>query len=368
MKVQKSVSLYYCVITITFLLTVMLSGTSTVPHHHQSPAVVYAAGVCQAPFISISQPLNDLGLNEYVRPSTGPTGVIGGLYPNGANTPPPAHKAAGIAIGEQIVPLSSSGQPDTANGRIVMISVGMSNTNQEFDAFIIQAGTDSAINPHLVLVNGARGGMVSSKWIDPNAEAWNGLDNSLADAGVTPAQVQIAWVKLSQLGAGDFPEKAQSLQNDLEIIARILKTRYPNIKIAYHSSRTRAYDYLDGLSPEPTAFETGFAVKWLIEKQINGDLTLNYDPSQGAVLAPYLAWGPYLWIDGLNPRSDGLVWTQADVEGDCIHPSPSGEQKVANQLITFFKNDPTAAPWFLGDPSNPLPAHRIYLPMITKRR
>ena len=35
--------------------------------------------------------------------------------------------------------------------------------------------------------------------------------------------------------------------------------------------------YHQGLSPEPAAFENGLAVKWMIEKQISGDPSLNYD-------------------------------------------------------------------------------------------
>jgi hypothetical protein len=164
---------------------------------------------------------------------------------------------------------------------------------------------------------------------------------------------------------GEFPEHAQSLQSDLEEVARNLTANYPNIKLAYYSSRTRAYTYWDGLSPEPVAFETGFSVRWMIEKQINGDPTLNYDPDKGEVVAPYLAWGPYLWIDGLNPRSDGMVWTQQDLQEDCTHPSDSGVQKVADQLLAFFKTDTTAESWFTeGPPIPPMLTFREYLPFV----
>lgn len=321
---------------------------------------------CQGQFISVSKPLTDLGQEEYVRLDSGPTGFTGGLYPDGANVRPPAHNAAGLSIAGQITPLDASGKPDPVNGKIVLISIGMSNASMEFTNFRRLANADQAINPKLIIVNGAQGGQTSNKWIDPEAETWSNLLDRLEKARVTAEQVQVAWVKQAQKGAGDFPEKSLSLQNDLEEIARNLKSKFPNIKIAYHSSRTRSYRYWQGLSPEPTAFETGFAVKWMIEKQINGDPSLNFDPDLGSVVAPYLSWGPYLWIDGMNPRSDGLTWPQEDLAKDCIHPALSARQKVAEQLLSFFKSDETASPWFLGSPE-PSPSaedHEDYLPTV----
>ena len=332
-----------------------------------------AQTTCSASFFSVSEPLNDLGPNEYVdnvRLSAGPTGFSGGLYPNGTNSRPTAHDTAGIAIANQITPLDLSGNSEVTNGKIVMISIGMSNTSFEFAEFVSQAALDSDLNPQLVIVNTAIPGAASNDWLDFNATTWDRVDTSLNDAGVTPEQVQVAWVKLAQVGSGQFPEKAQALQNDLEIITRNLKSHYPNIKLAYYSSRTRSYLNQTGLSPEPVAFETGFAVKWMIEKQINGDPDLNYDPMSGPVVAPYLSWGPYLWIDGLNPRSDSLVWSQADLQEDCVHPSESGIQKVANQLMLFFKTDLTSTPWFLvgtiPEPTVTPTPFLLYLPTILK--
>ncbi len=353
-----------------FLLIIFISFVSSSGWlgSHQA----HAQATCSGQFISVSEPLNDLGPNEYIRLDGGPTGFTGGLYPGGTNTRPANHEAAGIAIADQIIPLDASGNADRPHGKIVMISVGMSNTAAEFSEFIFQANGDAEINPQLVIVNGAQSGRSSETWVDPQAETWQKVDETLQAAGVTPQQVQVAWVKLAQRFAGDFPAKAQALQDDLEAIARNLKIRYSNLKIAYYSSRTRAYQYWQGLSPEPVAFETGFAVKWMIEKQLNGDPDLNFDSASGPAVAPYLSWGPYLWIDGLNPRSDGLVWTQSDLREDCTHPSENGSQKVADQLMAFFKSDSTSRPWFLADtsvPPTPGPTvtptpFRYYLPLL----
>jgi hypothetical protein len=302
-------------------------------------------------------PLDDLGPGTY-------KGFKGGLYPNGANTRPPGHEAAGVVISSQILPLDSSGNRDSTNGKIVFISVGMSNTTDEFasegpEAFKPRADSDASKNPQLVIVDGAQGGHDATKWLDVNAEAWTTVDQRLAAAGVMPSQVQVAWVKQALAGPDDygaFPAHAQALQTDLEIIARNLKSRYPNIRLTYLSSRTRPYtDDPATLNPEPFAYESGFSVQWTIADQIEGRGNLNFDPNKGAVVAPYLCWGPYLWTDGLNPRSDGFTWACSDLASDFIHPSATGVRKVADQLLAFFKTDPTAAPWFLKKMASRLP-------------
>ena len=296
-------------------------------------------------------PLNDLGPGSY-------NGFTAGLYPAGTNMPPAAHAAAALAIANnQIRPLNASGNPDLDNGKIVMISIGMSNTTQEFasggtQAFKPRADADPAKNPQLVLVDGAQGGQDATAWINPGAATWTTVNQRLSTAGVTPAQVQVAWLKQALAepnNYGAFPAHAQALQADLEIILRNLKTKFPNIQITYFSPRTRAYTNTPtGLNPEPFAYETGFAAKWTIEDQINGAGNLNFDPGQGAVVAPLILWGPYIWADGLNARSDGFTWLCSDLQADFTHPSANGGvPKVADQLLAFFKTDPTATPWFL---------------------
>src|SRR5262249_54805412 len=91
----------------------------------------------------------------------------------------------------------------------------------------------------------------------------------------------------------------------------------------------------------------GFSVKWMIEDQIRGNPSLNYNPTNGAVVAPWLSWGPYIWADGTVPRADGFVWTcPTDLESDYTHPSNNGVARVASQLLAFFKTAPTAIPCF----------------------
>jgi hypothetical protein len=72
-----------------------------------------------------------------------------------------------------------------------------------------------------------------------------------------------------------------------------------------------------------------------------------------------MSWGPYLWADGLTPRSDGLTYACSDLEADFVHPAPGGARKVADQLKAFFVTDPTAAPWFLKPATDPPVIHSL---------
>lgn len=285
-------------------------------------------------------PLNDLAAGYY-------QGYQGGLYPGGSNQRPSVHDSAGLAFAAQVKPLSSTGALDTVNGRIVLLSIGMSNTTQEYSVFKTIADTDAAKNPLLTIVDGAQGGQPAETISDSNAMFWQVIDQRLASAGVTKQQVQVAWVKeANRQPTQAFPRHAQNLDSEFVLIARILKSRYPNMKIAYWSSRIYAGYATSTLNPEPYAYESGFAVKWTIERQINGDTLLTYSGSNPR--ASWLAWGPYLWADGLVPRSDSLVWLCSDFSPDGTHPSTSGRLKVAEMLLRFFKTDPTAVPWFLS--------------------
>lgn len=198
--------------------------------------------------------LNDLGPGLY-------QGFPGGLYPNGSDTRPPALETAADTIAaNQIKPLHARGNLDPAHGKIVMISVGMSNTYLEFAAdstnsFLPRADRDPSKNSRLVIVKGAQSGQPASAWVSPTSKVWSVVNQNLAAAGVTPAQVEVAWVKQAEAhpeDLGGFPSHAQVLQQDLESIARNLHLYYPNLKLAFYSSRIYCYTTsTTALNPEP---------------------------------------------------------------------------------------------------------------------
>jgi hypothetical protein len=289
-------------------------------------------------------PLSDLGTGLY-------KGYAGGLYPNGANQPSGAYLQAGLVHRAAIQPRDSAGQP-SATGKIVLLSIGMSNATQEFSTFKGLADADAQKNPSLVIVDGGQGGQDAEIIKDPNANFWSIVAQRLTAAGVTGAQVQAVWLKEAIAGENRaFPQDAQVLRDDLRAIVQILVARYPSLQIVYLASRTYAGYATTTLNPEPFAYESGFAVKWLIEEAIAGTLA-----------GPWLAWGPYLWTDGTKGRADGFVWECADTQAsDGTHPSTSGRQKVATLLLSFFKGDISAKSWFVaGSP-------RLFLALLSRR-
>ncbi|MCC2670208.1 MAG: hypothetical protein K0Q72_2679, partial [Armatimonadetes bacterium] len=109
---------------------------------------------------SAFKPLPELGAGDY-------HGFKGGLYPDGKNVRPAAHQAAGMALARKVQPLDAEGKP-SASGKIVLLTVGMSNTNQSTMGFKRTADPDPAKNPQVVIVNGAQGGMTAVRIQDPD--------------------------------------------------------------------------------------------------------------------------------------------------------------------------------------------------------
>jgi len=288
-------------------------------------------------------PLTDLGTGKY-------KGEEGGLYPGGKNTPPPNHLKAGLAMARQIRPLDAEGKP-SPDGKIVLMTLGISNTTMESQAFIALAAQQSDLNPHLVIIDGAQGGWPVNEHADPNNARWKTDYQRLKDKNVTDKQVQVFWIKEtyplydSKL---PFPGEAKKMQNWEIDTLHVIHDKFPNVKIAYLSSRIYAGYATVSANPEPWAYEFGFSDKWVIADQFAGKPELNYDPAKGKVNSPWLEWGPYMWADGVKPRSDGLTWVRDELGGDGMHPSKTGQMKVAKMLMDFLKTDPTSKPWFVA--------------------
>jgi len=275
-------------------------------------------------------PLTELGTNLY-------KGEVGGLYGAGRNEPPASLLSAAREATRRIQPLDPAGAP-SLDGKIVLLSLGMSNTTQEFSEFKRIANADPVRNPNLVIVDGAQGGQDALKTSDEHAAFWSQVDERLRSAGVTPQQVQVLWVKQAIAGpTAGFPAEAERLEQGIEKTIRIATRRFPNTRVAYLSSRIYAGYVTTRLNPEPYAYESAFAVRWAIQKQA----------ADATAPSPVLLWGPYLWANGEKARADGVLWKRGDFAADGTHPGSAGRQKVAELLLKFFSGDELAKSWFV---------------------
>jgi hypothetical protein len=268
-------------------------------------------------------PLTDLGDRTY---AGAPGGLDAGV--------PAEHAARGLARAAAIVPLDR-GVPSEA-GRVVVASIGMSQTHAAFAKLAELAANDPRVSPRVALVNAARGGVDALRAVDPASAYWGHVDRCLRAAGASREDVQVAWLKQGIANESrPFPEDAEALAGLLDAIATHLGARFPRLSLVYVSSRAYGgYSEVD-INREPHAYHSAFAVRALIARRAR------------AAERPWIGWGPYFWADGVVPRGDGLTWERADFAGDGLHLSPRGAEKQARMLLDFFATEPTARPWFL---------------------
>jgi hypothetical protein len=295
----------------------------------------------------------------------------GTLYEN-SNLVPSDHASDGLTFAQQIQPLDAQGHP-SAKGKIVVISVGMSNWTIEWcsitrssctpNSFMVQAAKNPLVNhTTLVLVNCAKGGQSADRWVDNSFGNYTQCKQAIAMAGVSPLQVQVILYK----NALEFPTQsltaatrcsaiskvdACSYEHDLGTTARFVRSQFPNVKQMFlHSRIYGGYASPGTLNPEPYAYEYGFSTKWLIEAQVNQMRTHQIDPTAGDLsyaTVPWLAWGPYLWTAGPAKRSDGASWLPSEYIQDLTHPGEPGVLQVSNALLQFYLSS-EFSPWFVA--------------------
>lgn len=293
-------------------------------------SALWLAAWLLAPHLALAQPF--VPITDLTTPYLG----VGepGLYPGGLNVPSGAHLAYGIAQAAMITPRLADGTAD-ANGLIGLVLLGISNANQEGARFEREADAHAEHAGRVVIVDAAQGGVGATEMDEASDPYWSSVfDHRLAAAGVDPDQVQAVWLKTSLFGetsTGAFPQRIEPLRTALRGLVGVLAERCPNLRLIFVSSRI--------WKPVPTfAYETGFAVKALIQDQL--------DDVGGLGSGPWIGWGPYLWADGTTPRLDGFTWQPEDIEGDGVHPAPTAEWKVANLLRRHLREHPLATGWY----------------------
>jgi hypothetical protein len=284
---------------------------------------------------------------------------------------PPEHLAAGTAIAQAIQPLDTNGTP-SPQGRIVLLALGGSNTARticsdligrcEAGSLAAQTASDPRVNRAVTILSAGRTNIDPSVYRLPTFPIFDTIvDSVLTPAGVTEAQVQVVWLQLARTDpVAPLPiqwSDAYDLKRDIAVTIQSIKARYPNLRIAYLSSREYGGYATTPWNPEPYAYEGGFANRWVIVGQIDQVRTgFNTDPARLGDLdyrtnsAPWLAWGPYLWANGTSPRADGLTWQRSDFEADGETLSAAGARKSASLLLRFLRTEPTTQTWFWREP------------------
>lgn len=329
----------------------------------------------------IALPLMDMGTATY-------KSLPGGLYENASDQIPADHQSDGLAVVSNVQPRGTSGTP-SSTGKIVFASIGESNPSNEFAAFRKSALSNSSVNnAFLTFANGATAGATACTWIVANGsppclpggtnEYDRIRDKVLTPLGVSEAQVQVVWIEAANRQPGltgflalcdptiagcsnSLQTEALRYEQQLGQILQAAKTRWVNLSLAFLSTRIYGGYAATLVSPEPYAYEYGFSTKWAIQAQINQIRTGVVDPIAGNLsytVVPWIAWGPYLWANGANPRADGITWCngqtglpcngEVDFLSDGEHESTAGLTKTTNLLMNFFLSSSVTTPWFVA--------------------
>ncbi len=326
-----------------------------------------------------------------------------GLYPSG-NVMPSAHRQAGFERAQDLGPRDASGAP-SPTGMIVVLSVGATDasgafcttsnanpplrgyksvltcSNESFMGRSAFQNSESINRTTVTRANGAYPDQFASEWEhdgtlfqnipnNPSIPTVTGnytriRDNVLGrfSPALAEAQVQVAWLQVWNANpTASLPAEnadAYLLETKLGNIVRLMRARYPNLRIVFLSSRAYGGYATAATNPEPYAYETGFAVKWLIQAQIeqmaNGGNVIDDragDLNYQTGVAPWIAWGPYFWANGGVARLDGPGWVPADFDPGApslgTNLSLQGQSKSALALMRFFTLSPFSKCWFMA--------------------
>jgi hypothetical protein len=288
---------------------------------------------------TVAVPIDALGARTY-------HGLQGGLYPGGANVPPADYHSVGVARANAVRPLAVNGIP-SVTGKYVLMSVGGPGVTAAWCSmssappcdswtFTGRAVSDPSVNhSSLVIVNAAAPGRDIGRWANAGDSIYTRIrDTRLAPLGLSENQVQVIWMVLrdsaTNFSRAASPNDAAPQLRNIESVIRALKSRYPNLQLLFVSARVYS---VYAPNAEPSAYESGFVVKWAIESQIAEAR------DRPANTAPWISWGPYLW----NPS-----WPRTEFDSAGTGLSQSGRARIAGSLLEFFKTSPYTRCWFVA--------------------
>ena len=292
-------------------------------------------------------PLDDLREGDYL-------GLEGGLFPGRSNEVPADHLKAGRNLAKRIVPLDRHGHP-ASDGVIGFAAVGMSLTGQVFGTFEHLARGDAEIAPDVAFANLAAAVQDLLKIRDPAAPFWTESIPALLEAEqLTAAQIQVVWMlNGTPTQSESFPRHVETTAGYWIEVLQIVQQTFPNAKLAFLTPLYWQGYSLIAPEEEPYYYEQAWSIREVIARQLAHDPEVEWDGERGPAKVPWLSWGPYLFCDGEEPRSDGLLLTCADFSPDGGHLGDGGEQKLGARLLHFVKSHRACTPWSIVRGSSP---------------
>jgi len=293
-----------------------------------------------------------------------------------SDVPPSAYQEAAIAAATALAAVPTDW---------LMVVQGLSNTNLEwgqtpndFVTAFKAAKAAGTVNTKLTLLNCAFGShplySTSGGWYNNAAGYWTQALTKITAAGFTANDVRVVCHKLADANvpigntvtAADLstcphvpPQKGDA---DFWFVVyygaqwlRFVQTQYPNCLLAFiHARMYGGYAPSTASSPEPFAFEQGLAWRYLLNAQAKQLALGTIDTVAGDLVTncPILAWGPYMWANGLTPNSLGVSWNSATDYAETtgsnayIHPSQAGILQWTQQSMAWYSTNQFSAPWF----------------------
>jgi hypothetical protein len=285
-------------------------------------------------------PLDDLG--------TGTFGdSVGGLYPNGENAPSGVYADDLYSISQQIVPLDTFGNPSSSpKAKITFLSMGGSTGGHNMKNLQGKTVGNPLCNQSVKIINGNTGtgdGAIGNI-MDTNHTYWAHVSKMLRGTKSSYRQVQVLYLETDDTAKFiSWPQRPTLVKNDLEACMRVMKIKFPNLKIIYVLGRTKTFGNNATWNKEPSPYYFGWGCKWAIQDQINGVPGTEYKDSNA--VAPMIAWGFYQWADSLPRQTDGFYWRSSETE-DGLHANAVGQDTLTYRFQNFLLTDKNSSLWY----------------------
>lgn len=320
-------------VVIAFLF-ITCTKENNVSQYQSSNNVSYAVNINSDTAI----PLDDLGKGKF-RDS------VGGLYPNGENSPSGTYAFDLIRAAKNIIPLDTFGVA-SSKGKIAFISIGGSTGGHNMKDLISKTNGNPETNPDLKLFTCDNGKTDASlkDIIDTTSSYWQHVTGVIIASKSSNRQIQVIYLETDDTSKlVNWPLRPNMVKNDLEGCLRIFKIKFPNIKIVYVLGRTKTFGVKATWNKEPCPYYFGWSCKWAIQDQINGTPGTKYKGKNA--VAPLLAWGFYQWADSLPRQTDQFYWRYSET-ADGLHANAAGEDTLSTRFQNFLLSDPAANIWY----------------------